>query len=65
MSEQHSCSFDHLVGAAGQRQRNGDAERPGGLQVDVHLDLGRQLNRQFGGFFALENPPSVDAGEAV
>src|ERR1700692_2396599 len=25
--------FDHLVGAAEQRQRNGDAERLGGLEV--------------------------------
>jgi hypothetical protein len=32
--------FDHLVGAAEQRDRHGDAERLGGLEIDNQLDLG-------------------------
>ena len=39
-------SFDHLVGAGEQRRRNGDAERPGRLQVDDELEFGRLLDRQ-------------------
>jgi hypothetical protein len=29
----------HLVGAAGKWQRNGDAERFAGLEIDVKLDF--------------------------
>src|SRR2546430_9991980 len=32
-------SFDHLVGAAEQRQRGSEAERPGSLEVDEQLDF--------------------------
>src|SRR5262249_33427407 len=50
LSQQHSCSFDHLVGAAEHGQRDCDAERLGGLEVQeqfnfrdlwFHLLLGR------------------------
>jgi hypothetical protein len=30
--------FDHLVGAAEQRERDSDAERLGGLEVDDEFD---------------------------
>jgi hypothetical protein len=36
--------LDHLVGAAKQRNRKGDTERPSGLQVDDQLDFGRLLD---------------------
>jgi len=38
--------LNHLVGAREQRRRNGDAERPGRLQVDDELEFGRLLDRQ-------------------
>ena len=46
--------FDHLVGAADQRQRNGEAERLGSLQVDDQLDFGGLLDRQVGRLLAFE-----------
>jgi hypothetical protein len=38
-------SFDHLVGAAQQRDREREAECPGGLQVDDELHSYRLLDR--------------------
>jgi hypothetical protein len=48
-------SLDHLVGAAGERQRDSDAERLGGLQIQEEFDFGGLLNRQIGRLVALEN----------
>src|SRR6516165_7475335 len=39
------ASFDHLIGTADERVGDGDAERLGGLEVDVHLDLCCLLDR--------------------
>src|SRR5262249_45182923 len=58
-------SLDHLVGAANERERNGDAECPGRLEVDDQLDFGGLLDRQLGRFLALENFSSVDADQTV
>jgi hypothetical protein len=38
--QQHSCSFDHLVGAGEERGRHGQAERLGGFLIDERLDFG-------------------------
>ena len=54
-------TFDHLVGAAEQRERDGEAERLGGLEVDDQLDFRGLLDRQVGRLLALENPAGVDA----
>ena len=63
--QQIASLFDHLVGAADQRVRDGDAERLGGLQVDDHLDFSGLLDRQIGRLLALENAAGIDAGQAV
>ena len=58
-------SFDHLVGAADQRQRNGEAERLSSLQVDDKLDFGGLLDRQIGRLLAFENLAGVATGQTV
>ena len=50
--------FDHLVGAQQDSQSARQAERFGGLEIDHQLELGRLLDRQIGGLFALENAPA-------
>src|SRR5260370_10749876 len=47
--------FNHLVGAAEQRQRHCDAERLRGLEVDGEFVLGRRLYREVRRLLALEN----------
>ena len=48
--------FDHLVGEREQRQRNGQAERLGGLEFDDQIDLGGLLHRQIGRLLTFEMP---------
>src|SRR5262245_25240221 len=57
--------FDHLVDARLHCRRHIEAERLGGLQIDVELDFASLLDWQVGGFFALENPAGVIARQAV
>ena len=45
--------FDHLVGGRLQRQRHGNAERLGGLEVDHELEFCRLLDGQIGWLRAL------------
>jgi len=53
LSQQHSCSFDHLVGAAEQCQRDCDAERLCCFEIYDQLDLRSLHDRQVSWFFAL------------
>ena len=63
--QQTASLLDHLVGAADQRQWDGEAERPGGLEVEDHLDFRRLHNRQVSRLLALENSPGVGAEQTV
>src|SRR5262249_29566935 len=65
IDEQQRASLENLVSTAGQWQRNCNAERAGGLHVDIQLDLGYLLDRQVGRFFALEYAAGVDASLTV
>src|ERR1700740_1601556 len=58
-----STLFDHLVGPREQRWRNLEAERPGGLEVNKHLELGGLLNRKLGWFCTLEK--LIDVGSSA
>src|SRR5262249_16820607 len=55
LSQQHSCLFDHLVGAGEKRFRNGQSECLCSLEVYDQLEFGGQLNRQVRGIRTLEN----------
>jgi hypothetical protein len=59
--QQNVSLFDHLVGAADQRQRDSEAERLGSLEVENHLDFRGLHDRQVSRLLALENPAGVDA----
>src|SRR5215217_6326321 len=52
---QHSCSFDHLVGAGEERWRNGHAECFGNVYVDDQLKFCRLLDRKVTRLSAFEN----------
>jgi len=63
--QQKSPLFDHLVGAAEQRERDGKAERLGGFHIDNQLDFRGLLYWQFSGLVALENAAGVDTDQTV
>src|SRR5215475_11275895 len=48
LSQQHSCSFNHLVGEGDKRIRQRDAKQCRRLQIDGHVKALRLLNRHFG-----------------
>src|ERR1700682_2335155 len=51
--------FDHLVGAAEQREWDCEAERLGGLEVYEQLNFRRLRDRQVGRLHASENFPGI------
>jgi len=57
--------FDHLVGATEQREREGDAKRPGGLEINDQLDLGGLLDRQLSRLLAIENAASIYGSDSA
>src|SRR6266446_6148088 len=61
----HARLLDHLVGGGLQRQRDGEAEGFGDLEIDHQLELGRLLDRKRGGRRALENARDIGAGAAI
>jgi hypothetical protein len=58
-ARQQISSFDHFVGAREERGRNVEAERCRSLEVDRHLVVDRQLDRQIGWLGALEDAVNV------
>jgi hypothetical protein len=55
--------LDHLVGELLEMQWHLKAKRFGGLEVDHHFELGRQLHRQLRRLGALEN--AIDVGSRL
>src|SRR6516162_387576 len=54
--------FDLLVGAQQDRWGYGKAERLGGLEVDDHLELGRQLHREIARLLAAQDAIDIGGG---
>src|SRR5215475_7419548 len=65
LSQQHSCSLDHLVGALLEKPRYFEAERFSRLKVDHQLELRWLLNREIGRLGALENLADINAHLAI
>src|SRR5215471_5875663 len=65
LSQQHSCSFDHLVGDGEQPRREGQAKRFRGLQVDDELEFGGPQHWQVRRLLAFENASYVDTGLTI
>src|ERR1700682_297599 len=59
------ASFDHLVGAAEQREWHCEAERLGGLEVYEQLNFRRLHDRQVGRLHASENFPGISTEQTV
>src|SRR5215471_3807929 len=55
LSQQHSCSFDHLVGAHQYRRWNCDADRSGSLEIYNELEFGWLFDGQISRLGAAEN----------
>src|SRR6266498_4834852 len=59
------ASLDHLVGESKQRVRNGNAERPGGVEVDDQFEFGWLHDRKVGWLLAFEDAAHIDAGLSI
>src|SRR5437016_14133112 len=61
LSQQHSCSFDYLVGAGEQGGRHLEAERLGGRDIDDKIKAGRLQDGKVGRLFALQNAAGINS----
>src|ERR1700756_1033074 len=57
-------SFHQLVGARQNRWGYGETERLRGLEVQDHLELGRQLHGEIARFLAAQNAIDISGGTA-
>jgi hypothetical protein len=53
--QQRTSLLDHLVGAAEQRDWEGEAKRLSHIEIEDQLDFRRLLDRQFGRLGTLED----------
>src|SRR6516225_1978605 len=60
MSQQHSCSLDHLVGDQQEIARYSQAESFSCLEVDNELELARRLNRKITSLLTFEDSIGIN-----
>src|SRR5262245_20112391 len=65
LSQQHSCSLNHLVGDREQPRWKAQAERLGRLEIDYQLEPGELQDRQVCGLLAFEYATGIDALLAI
>jgi hypothetical protein len=65
LSQQHSCSFDHLIGERKHPIRHVDAKLLSSPEIGHEFKFHELLDQQVGRLLAFENAASVDAGLAV
>ena len=64
-AQQTGSLFDHLVGAAEQREWNGETKRLRDFEVNDQLNFYGLLDWQIGGIGAVENLAGIDASFAI
>src|SRR5215510_12455006 len=61
LSQQHSCSFNHLVGVLQKVQRQVEAQGLRGLEINDEFEARRLHNGQVGRLLTLEYASSIDS----
>src|SRR6516165_11133969 len=65
LSQQHSCSLNHLISEQLHRVWHREAQGFRSLEIDYEFELGRPLHREVSGLLSPQNSTGVDAALAI